>query len=371
MKTILFFYRDLGNGGVQKNMLRLAEGLVQRGWKIDFLIARTENMEFAVPEGVLVHRAASANPWQLVWALARMIDRDKPDAIYTAMPNYNCAALVARMLARHKPKIIISERSDTRAERRQGRFDWYGLSLRLAPWLYTRADRILAVSEETADSLAAASGIARDRIVVLHNPVVSEALEKAAAQPLHHEWVEGPYRLLVAVGRLAPQKDFATLLRAFALLHRKRDATRLVIIGGGEERTQLEALAAELDVDQAVDFIGFDANPYRWMARADVFVLTSLWEGLPTVIIEALACGATIVATDSPSGPAQIIGRDGTLGYLAPIGDAQAIAEKLDYALDHKLDPDALRAASRQYSSGNSVAQFEEILLDLLPKYKN
>jgi len=367
MQRILFFYRDIGNGGVQKNMLRLAEGLVARGWQVDFLIAYTETMEFAVPDGVTLRRAAAPHPVRLVPELARLIDEIRPDAIYTAMPNYNCAALVARILSRHKPKIIISERSDTRAEQAQHKgYDFYGLALRMAPWLYRQADAILAVSAETADSLAAANGIERSRIVVMHNPVVSPALEIGAAKPLEHRWAGSGHRLIVSVGRLAPQKDFATLLRAFALLQHRRTEARLVIIGGGGEREALEALAAELGIADTVEFVGFDPNPYRWMARADVFVLASLWEGLPTVIIEALACGATIVATDSPSGPAQIIGRDGQLGYLVPAGDAEALAERLDFALDHKIDPERLKTEARKYSSDDSVAQFEGVVSGLL-----
>jgi glycosyltransferase involved in cell wall biosynthesis len=367
MQKILFFYRDIGNGGVQKNMLRLAEGMVARGWQVDFLIAYTETMEFAVPDGVTLRRAAAPHPVRLVPELARLIDEIRPDAIYTAMPNYNCAALVARMLSRHNPKIIISERSDTKAEQAQHKgYDFYGLALRMAPWLYRQADAILAVSAETADSLAAANGIERSRIVVMHNPVVSPALEIGAAKPLEHRWASGDHRLIVSVGRLAPQKDFATLLRAFALLQHRRTEARLVIIGGGGELEALEALAAELGIADAVEFAGFDPNPYRWMARADVFVLASLWKGLPTVIIEALACGATIVATDSPSGPAQIIGRDGQLGYLAPAGDAEALAERLDFALDHKIDPERLKTEARKYSSDDSVDQFEGVVSRLL-----
>lgn len=367
MRKILFFYRDIGSGGVQKNMLRLAEGLVQRGYEVDFLIAYTETMEFAVPEGVTIHRANSPHPVRLVPELARMIDEIGPDALFTAMPNYNCAALLARMMARHKPKIIISERSDTKSEQVQHKgYDFYGLSLRLAPWLYGKADAILAVSDATAESLVATSGLDRSRIVVLHNPVVSPAIERDAAKPLEHRWLDGQHDVLLYVGRLAPQKDVGTLLKAFALLHEKRETARLVIIGGGEEKARLEAQADALGISTAVEFAGFDPNPYRWMARADLFVLTSLWEGLPTVIIEALACGATIVATDSPSGPAQIIGRDGKLGYLAPVGDAAALAEKMDFALNNKIDPNTLKAQALRYSSENSVDQFEDVLRRLL-----
>lgn len=363
---LLFFYRDIGNGGVQKNMLRLAEGMVGIGHGVDFVVARSEKNEFAVPEGVRLQRCAVRHPLLLVRDLARRIDRLRPDAVYTAMPNYNGVALLARMAARHKPKIVISERSHSGAERRHARPGFYRLSLALAPLLYRRADRILAVSAATADSLAHTSGIAREKITVLHNPVVGLALERAAAASLAHEWLDPPHEMIVAVGRLSAQKDYPTLLRAFAALVAQRPTARLVILGEGEERAALGALAETLGLADRVQFVGFEANPYRWMARAKVFVLTSLWEGLPTVIIEALACGATIVATDSLSGPRPIIGDTGRLGYLAPVGDSGAIAQKLLFALDHPLDGAVLRQEAQTYSSAAAVERFDAILGEVL-----
>lgn len=363
---LMFFYRDLQNGGVQKNMLRLAEGLVARGHAVDFLIARSGPNEFAVPEGVRLVRCAGHNPVSLLIELVKQIDQRRPDVLYTAMPNYNGVALLARLVSRHKPRIVISERSHNGAERAHARWGFYRLSLLAAPFLYPLADRILAVSAETAESLAQSTGMARARIGVLHNPVVSPALERAAAEGLHHAWLEPPFELLLAVGRLTGQKDYPTLLAAFALLLAQRPNARLVILGEGEAHAALLAQARALGIAEQVQFAGFDANPYRWMARASLFVLTSLWEGLPTVIIEALACGATIVATDSPSGPRQILGTDGRLGYLAPVGDSAAIAQALSLALDHRLDGAALRAAAQTYSSEAAVLGFDAMLAELV-----
>lgn len=363
---ILFFYRDIGNGGVQKNMLRLAEGMVGIGHSIDFVIARSERDEFVVPDGVRLHRCAVRHPVLLVRDLARWIDQLQPDAVYTAMPNYNGVALLARMAARHKPRIVISERSHSGAERQHARLGFYRLSLALAPLLYRRADRILAVSAATADSLVQTSGIARARITVLHNPVVGPALAAAAAAPLEHEWLAGPHEMIVAVGRLSRQKDYSTLLRAFATLVAQRPTARLAILGEGEDRAALVALAERLDLADRVQFVGFEANPYRWMARAKVFVLTSLWEGLPTVVIEALACGATIVATDSLSGPRPIIGDAGRLGYLVPVGNSGAIAERLLFALDNPLDGAVLRQEAQNYSSAAAVEKFDAILGEVM-----
>lgn len=363
---ILFFYRDIGNGGVQKNMLRLAEGLSARGHSIDFVITHAETDEFAIPDGVRLQRSIAGHPLHMVWDLARRIDQLQPDAVYTAMPNYNAVALLARLMARHKPKIIISERSHSGAEWRHARSALYRLSLVLAPLLYRLADRILAVSAATADSLTQTSAIARERITVLHNPVVNAALDRAAAEPLEHEWLAAPHELIVAVGRLSRQKDYPTLLTAFSQVLRARPTARLVVLGEGEERATLLALSGELGLTEAVQWLGFEANPYRWMARANVFVLTSLWEGLPTVVIEALACGATMVVTDSLSGPRHIIGESGQLGYLAPVADSVAIAQKLLFALDNPLEPSALRAEARHYSTEAAVFKFEAILRDVL-----
>lgn len=363
---IIIFYRDIQNGGVQRNMIRLSGLLTEAGHTVHMIIAESGANEFSLPNEVTLHRANTRHPIKLSRYLAKRYDDIRPDIVYSGMPNYNGIAVIAKLLSRHKPKTLISERSHTHVELSNTKFGIYKVSIYLSPLLYRLADRILAVSSDTADSLAQFARIDRKRITVMHNPVVSDKLRLMAREPLEHRWLEPPNELIVAVGRLALQKDYPTLLAAFALLHKRRPTARLAIVGEGKDLEALTQQARSLGISEVIEFMGFDANPYRWMAACKVFVLTSLWEGLPTVIIEAMACGATIVATDSPSGPRQIIGSDGQLGYLAPMKDPEAIADQLEHALEAPIAPDVLYEEAEKYSEKAALGIFTRISTEAL-----
>jgi len=191
---------------------------------------------------------------------------------------------------------------------------------------------VVAVSRGAADDLARTSGLPRDRVQVVYNPVLSPALMALARQAPGHPWfAPGQPPVILGVGRLTRQKDFPTLIRAFAEVRRCRSA-RLMILGEGEERGRLEALALELGVADDVALPGFRENAMAYMAGSALFVLSSAWEGLPTVLIEALAAGTRVVSTDCPSGPREIL-QDGRLGALVPVGDAVALTGAMIDAL--------------------------------------
>jgi len=228
---------------------------------------------------------------------------------------------------------------------------------RFYPW----ADGIVAVSQGAADDLARTAGIPADRIQVVHNPIVTPELGELAAAPLEHPWFEpGEPPVVLAVGRLAPQKDFATLIRAFELARQERPA-RLLILGEGPERPGLEALAADLDLGGSFDLPGRILNPYPYMVRAGAFVLSSRWEGLPSVLIEALFCGVPIVATDCPSGPMEIL-EGGKYGLLVPVGDVGALAEGIVSALSGDV-PRPTEASWQPYGQDTVVERYVDVLV--------
>jgi glycosyltransferase involved in cell wall biosynthesis len=215
-----------------------------------------------------------------------------------------------------------------------------GLLRAFYPW----AAKVVSVSQGAADDLARTSGLPRERVDVVYNPVITPAMLALARRPPDHPWLKaGEVPVIIGVGRLTRQKDFPTLIRAFAEV-RRRCPARLLILGEGEERPALEALAGELGVSDDVALPGFVENPMGYMAGSALFVLSSAWEGLPTVLIEALAAGTRVVSTDCPSGPREIL-RDGRLGALVPVGDAAALAQAMIGALGRPRDsipPDAL-----------------------------
>jgi glycosyltransferase involved in cell wall biosynthesis len=214
---------------------------------------------------------------------------------------------------------------------------WPYLQRTFYPW----ASSVVAVSRGAADDLARTSGLPRDRVQVVYNPVITPTMIALAGQTPDHPWfAPGQPPVILGVGRLTRQKDFPTLLRAFAEVRRRR-AARLIILGEGEDRSALEALARELGVAGDVALPGFRDNAMAYMARSALFVLSSAWEGLPTVLIEALAAGTRVVSTDCPSGPREIL-EDGRLGLLVPVGDPAALAEAMIDTLDQPAGPPPL-----------------------------
>ena len=200
---------------------------------------------------------------------------------------------------------------------------------------------------------------------VIRNPVVWPGLLSRAAEPVDHPWLhDDDVPVVLAAGRLHPNKDHATLVRAFALLAGDR-AARLVIIGEGAERHRLLALARELGIAGRVDLPGFQRNPFSWMTRARVFVLSSIVEGAPNVLVQAMACGTTVVSTDCPGGAAEILG-NGAWGALVPVGDHVALAAAISEAMDKPMAPCDLKGRANDFSVESSINGYEDAIAGVL-----
>jgi glycosyltransferase involved in cell wall biosynthesis len=284
----------------------------------------------------------------------------------TTLVHVNLAALVARRLSGVSTRLIVREANYVSINRTKIDFAPVRLAYQLIPWVYPWADRIIAVSQGVREDLLKCSGLPRDRVVVLPNPVVTPELTAKAAEPVDHAWlVEGQPPVVLGVGRLVPQKDFATLIRAFAVVHGRRRA-RLVILGEGPVRLALEHQVRDLGLEADVALPGFANNPYAWMVRASVFVLSSAWEGSPNVLVEAMACGTPVVATDCPSGSREIL-MDGKFGTLVPVGDVTAMAEAIFTTLDHPPGPGLARQRAEAFAVDRVVGQYLRVLLGEKP----
>jgi glycosyltransferase involved in cell wall biosynthesis len=202
--------------------------------------------------------------------------------------------------------------------------------------------------------------LAPGRLVTIYNPVVdTQLMVQSEGQALHPWLVAGGVPVVLAAGRLIAQKDFGTLIAAFARLRQER-SVRLIIIGEGEERAALLVLARQLGVAQDVDLPGFMANPMAAMRAAQVFVLSSRFEGLPGVLIQAMACGTPVVSTDCPSGPREIL-QDGHWGRLVPVGDVTRMAEAIKATLEH-LNPPDVRFRAEAFSTDQAVRAYADVL---------
>ena len=364
MAKIAIFLQDLVAGGAERMMLHLGEAFAARGHAVELVLVRAEGEYVPMVPPCLklvdlkLRRTGASLP-----ALASYLRRERPDAMLSGLVHVNVMAVLAGKLARSGTRVVVSERNTISRDVH----DSPSLAVRMAhwvvPWVYPRADAVIAVSHGVARDLAAYSGMPEHRIDVVNNPVVTAKLASSAAAPSPHPWFEdGGPPVVLAAGRLAPQKDYPTLIRAFALLRQSRDV-RLLIIGEGDERPAIEAMVSDLGLAGAVAMPGYLANPYAAMARASVFVLTSRWEGSPNVLVEAMACGAPVVATDCPSGPAEIL-EGGRYGPLVRMGDAQAIAQGIAAMLDDRVPSDLLKRRAADYNSEASADGYLKILLN-------
>ncbi|HEV8715108.1 MAG TPA: glycosyltransferase [Candidatus Binatia bacterium] len=393
LQRIALFLPDLGGGGVQKATLALADGLTKRGHQVDLVLCRIEGpLHNQVPDRVKLIELKAAPAWLgRAYALAadpkgltallrpvllpvkpsqtlpylpdlvRYLRRERPAMLISAKPHLNLEAVWARRLAAVPTRVVVSEQNSlsqkTHTSKRWKRRFLPPLAHRTYLW----ADSIVAVSNGVADDLSAVTGIPRERITTIYNPVVTPELLSKAQTPFEHPWfTPGAPPVLLGAGRLTAQKDFPTLLRAFARARVVREA-RLVILGEGKKRTELEMLAQKLGVAADVNLPGWVDNPFAWMARAAVFVLSSAWEGFGNVVAEALACGCPVVSTDCPSGPAEILD-GGAYGPLVPVGDDAALAKAILSVMETPPDPDRLQARAAMFSVDRVVNQYLQVL---------
>lgn len=355
---IAFFLPNLGGGGAERMAVNLASGLCERGFAVDFVLVRaTGSLLEIVPPAARVIDLHASRTLAAIPGLSRYLRENQPEALIAAPDVANLTALWAKMLASPRTKIAISVhtnysfilRHTTKIQERA-----YPTLL----WIFHRfADVIIAVSHGSADDLARVTHIPRGRITVIYNPAVHKEIEPLSRAPLEHPWFKpGRPPVILAAGRLSAAKDYPTLMNAFALL-RNRRPVRLVILGEGEKRAELSALAEKLKIADEVALPGFEMNPYRFMAHCGVFVVSSIFEGFSFVLAEALACGAQVVATDCPSGPGEILAH-GEYGRLVPVGNPEALAGAMEEALLHPMPGDLLRRRAQVFSVETAIDQY-------------
>ncbi|MBK1718860.1 glycosyltransferase [Thiocystis violacea] len=361
-RPIAVFASFSGAGGVERMLVNLLRGFVELGQAVDLVLVRADSPHLAhLPAGVNPVRLRASHTFLAVPELASYLRERRPVALLAAKDRAGRAAVLARALSGVDTRLVLrlgTNLSTAMAERR-GVERW----LRYLPIrrLYPAIDRIVAVSGGVADDTALVARIPRERIDVIRNPVITPELFARAAEPCPHPWLEpGQPPVLMGAGRLQRQKDFPTLIRAFARVRAARDS-RLMILGEGSARPRLEALIAELGLTGSVALPGFQANPYRYLARASLFVLSSAWEGSPNVLTEAMALGIPVASTDCPSGPVEILD-GGRHGPLVPVGDAEALAEAMLATLDRPPSPAALQEAVAEYEQGRSARAYLEAL---------
>ncbi|MGF1591436.1 MAG: glycosyltransferase [Pleurocapsa sp.] len=362
-KRITFFLDALHGGGAEKAVVNLLKGFAERNeFDLDLVLATKKGPYLdLVPKQVRIVDLKAGRAVMATLSLVNYLKQNRPWVLIGNMGHVNVVAFMARELARIDTRLVLVEQNTMSAS--QSQLKRAKLVDLLMKWFYPRADAVAGVSAGVARDLERQLGLGTETVKVLNNPVVNEDLITLSQADFDHPWFTANTPtppVFLAVGRLNPQKDFPNLLTAFAQV-RKQTKARLLILGEGSEREKLETMIDKLGIKEHVLLPGFVKNPYAYMKRASCLVLSSREEGLPTVLIEAMACGCPVVATNCPSGPDEILDR-GIYGPLVPIEDSTALAEAMVKILENPPKTELLVQRANEYSTEKVIATYLSLL---------
>lgn len=364
MRQISIFLPSLNGGGAERVMVTLANAIAARGYAVDLVLATEQGPYLKeVTPSVRVVNLEARRVIKAFLPLLHYLRKERPEVMLSAMSHANAIALLARKFSGILTRVVVSERGTISGEYKVARGLSATLIYKMLPLLYPGADGICTVSKAASLDLAEFIGLPKSKITTIYNPFDLEFIDHKATEAVDHPWFSpGQAPVILAIGRLNEAKDFQLLIQAFDDVRRTRCA-RLLILGEGELRGTLEAQIAKLGLSRNdVQMPGFVANPYAYLARGGLFVLSSRREGLPGVLIEALACGVPVVSTDCPSGPDEIL-EGGRWGRLVPVGDAQALARAITAALDTPREQlPNVRQRARDFEQERAVDAYLNIL---------
>jgi exopolysaccharide biosynthesis WecB/TagA/CpsF family protein len=365
-KLIAFYMHDLSGGGVERMRLSLIEELCSRGLHVVLIVGRlTGSLVCNLPPSLQVIELGCPRTIRSILPLARVVQRLKPNILVSSLDHNNLAAIMAAKMARVQTRVVICQHNVLSSESALG---W---KYRAVPWLYWLLCRwahgIIAVSDGVADDFARTAAVSRSRIARIYNPVIGRDFAARRDGAIQHLWFENaPLNTFIFVGRLTEQKNPHLLLQAFSLLDNVLEA-RLIVLGEGPLLPVLRHQAEQLKITDRVLFAGFQANPLPWIRQSSCLVLTSRYEGFGNVLIEALACGTPVVATDCPHGPREALD-NGAFGALTPCGNPERLANAMAQAVLQPRDPDRLRQRAASFTTtacaDAHLALFEKLEAD-------
>lgn len=359
VERVAIFLPDLRGGGAERVSVNLANGLADRGYCVDMVLLSAAGpfLNLLRPDVRVVNLQVK----QMRWALQPLIQylrQTKPDAMLACMWPLTVFAVVARKVANVATRIIVAEHNTWSVSQAEYSPLQRFVIRKTMHFFFPSAEAVVAVSHGAADDLANFAKLVRNKVTTIYNPVIDTSNKMVLETEFLglERWKSAPFRILT-VGTLKEQKNHALLLRAFSILLKHKNA-HLLILGEGHLRAKLEALIDDLGIKANVSMPGFFSDPSLYYQHASLFALSSDWEGLPTVLIEALALGTPVVSTNCPSGPREIL-CNGQFGRLVPVGDEEALASAMAEALNAEHDCMALQARARDFSIDMAVDKYE------------
>ena len=360
---ILFISGILGGGGAERQTSYLLKFLNKDKFETVLCLYRIEGSYLRdIPQDLRIYDLGAKGRFNIpkvLWRLIRIIHRENPDIIFSNLWGSNRIAILAHKLshANHKRKLLLGIQNNP--------LSYNKVAQRLMPLMYPMVDLLIACSKGVANEAIRKLGISRDKIQVVYNAVDIARISALAKEPVEHQWL-GKFPTIISVGSLTPQKGHVYLLKALKIIN-QTTPIYLLLLGDGPEKRKLQKLAISLGIHDRVDFLGYQPNPFKYMASADVFVLSSLWEGLPNVLVEALACNIPIVATNAPYGSQEVI-QNGKNGFLLPTANPEALVYKIirilnNSTLREKFTVEGLKIVHEKFSIEKIIKQYENIFM--------
>jgi glycosyltransferase involved in cell wall biosynthesis len=348
-KKIVFLQDGPGIGPITNNNFRFGKVLVSHGIQVELLGTNvSQDVYEAAPDGVTVKNLFAPGFSKVIFPLIKYLKENQPDVMLVSGPALHVLACLAKRITGHPKNLVLRIHAHTTSLFSDR--PWWNRNLLLFLMRATHrwSDYKVSASQGAATDWANLLGVEDSSVRVMHNPAIGDDTLSRSRESANHPWIEqSNLKIIITVARLSYEKSLDVLIKAFAMLQ-DRENLRLIILGDGPLREELCVLARELGVSDLVDFHGWVENPYAFMSRSDVFVLTSWYEGFANVIAEALACGCPVVSTDAPSGPSEILA-DGCYGHLVPVGDINAVALAIEKSLSTPYDREALKKRGNHY----------------------
>jgi glycosyltransferase involved in cell wall biosynthesis len=358
---ISIYLPSLAGGGAERVMVTLANALASRGEAVDLVVARAAGVYASeISSEVRVFDLGARGVIASMPNLIRYLREQRPQVLMSAMSHANVVAAWAVVLSGDSTRLVVSEHANLSQTMKHVKGFRMWLLRKAMRRSYARAASVVAVSEGVATDLAQALGRPPNTVTVIYNPIDLDRVRRLCTSAVDHPWfAEAEPPVIIAAGRLTQQKGFSTLLPAFSKLRQAQEA-RLIILGEGDQRPELEELVRELGLKGDVAVPGFVANPFAYMRAAALFVLSSTWEGFGNVLVESMACGTPVVSTDCPSGPAEILA-GGKWGRLVPVGDVDALSNAMMAALRERNHPD-VKARAAEFGLDQAVRAYLRLL---------